>query len=125
MNDVDAVCSPITKSGAKPQNYASNRRLVTEDEIKNALLLAQAASTDESFLIVMRPTHVYKRFFVVNVYIANFDHIVILVCVYTFVLFLVLLLHYQLHFEKHSHLMGDPDWSVKNLWSVSNFGTKI
>lgn len=60
----DAVCSPITKSGAKPQNYASNRRLVTEDEIKNALLLAQAASTDESFLIVMRPTHVYKRFFV-------------------------------------------------------------
>lgn len=44
--------------------YTSNRRPVTEDEIKNTLLLAKAASTDESFVVVMRPSHVYKRFFV-------------------------------------------------------------
>ena len=71
MNDLPAVCSSITKSGAQAQKYVSNRRLVTEDEIKNALLLAQAALTDKSFLIVMRPTHLYKRFFVVNDLIAD------------------------------------------------------
>lgn len=46
--------------------YTSNRRPVTEDEIKNTYALAKAASTDDCFVVVMRPSHVYKRFFVVN-----------------------------------------------------------
>lgn len=44
--------------------YTSNRRPVTEDEIKNTYALAKAASTDDCFVVVMRPSHVYKRFFV-------------------------------------------------------------
>ncbi|KAL0017294.1 hypothetical protein SO802_004363 [Lithocarpus litseifolius] len=60
----DAECSPISKNLPQGPQYLSNRRLVSEDEIKNALLLAQAASSDDTYLVVMRPTHVYKRFFV-------------------------------------------------------------
>ncbi|KAK4599586.1 hypothetical protein RGQ29_009575 [Quercus rubra] len=60
----DAECSPIFKNSPQGPQYSSNRRLVSEDEIKNALLLAQAASSDDTYLVVMRPTHVYKRFFV-------------------------------------------------------------
>ncbi|KAL2318634.1 hypothetical protein Fmac_032510 [Flemingia macrophylla] len=44
--------------------YTSNRRPVTEDEIKKAHNLAQAARTHDSLVVVMRPSHVYKRFFV-------------------------------------------------------------
>ncbi|KAK7321719.1 hypothetical protein VNO77_32607 [Canavalia gladiata] len=46
------------------ESYSSNRRHVTESEINNALQLAQASCTNDSLLIVMRPTHVYKRFYV-------------------------------------------------------------
>ncbi|KAM3710511.1 hypothetical protein ACJW31_01G035100 [Castanea mollissima] len=63
LNTYDVECSPTIKNGAQGQQYASNRRLVTEDEIKDALLLAQAASSDDTYLAVMRPTHVYKKFF--------------------------------------------------------------
>ncbi|CAJ1972637.1 unnamed protein product [Sphenostylis stenocarpa] len=44
--------------------YISNRRPVTEDEIKNTLSLAQAERPEDSLVVVMRPSHVYKRFFV-------------------------------------------------------------
>lgn len=67
MSDSDAELTPINKNGSYRQQYQSNRRPITQDEIKNALHLAQEASSDETFLVVMRPTHVYKRFFVVNV----------------------------------------------------------
>ncbi|GAY39430.1 hypothetical protein CUMW_044310 [Citrus unshiu] len=43
--------------------FTSNRRPVTQDEKNNALLMAQAVSTTDSFTVVMRPTHVYKRFY--------------------------------------------------------------
>jgi len=52
---------------AAQEVYISNRRPVTDDEIKNALALAQASRTDDSLVVVMRPSHVYKRFFVVNI----------------------------------------------------------
>ncbi|TKY57765.1 B3 domain-containing protein REM16 [Spatholobus suberectus] len=57
--------SPVSavKSGTY-EVYTSNRRPVTEDETKNVYALAQAARTDDSLVIVMRPSHVYKRFFV-------------------------------------------------------------
>ncbi|KAM7266747.1 hypothetical protein ACFE04_004644 [Oxalis oulophora] len=50
----------LNKSG--PQ-YASNRRPVTETERVNTLHLAQAAVPDKGFLIVMKPTHVYRKFY--------------------------------------------------------------
>ncbi|XP_021896518.1 B3 domain-containing protein REM16-like isoform X1 [Carica papaya] len=43
--------------------FLSKRRPVTEDEKRNALHLAEAATTDEGFFVVMRPTCVYKKFF--------------------------------------------------------------
>ncbi|KAE9600057.1 hypothetical protein Lal_00045912 [Lupinus albus] len=65
---VDLVTDPEPASGSKSRtrdmSYTSNRRPVTEDEIKNALELAKAACTTGSLHIVMRPTHVYKRFYV-------------------------------------------------------------
>ncbi|KAF5445028.1 hypothetical protein F2P56_034111 [Juglans regia] len=64
VSDSDAELTPINKNGSYRQQYQSNRRSITQDEIKNALHLAQEASSDETFLVVMRPTHVYKRFFV-------------------------------------------------------------
>ena len=54
--------------------YISNRRPVTEDEIENAFALAQAARTDDSLVVVMRPSHVYKRFLVVNICLTMFLH---------------------------------------------------
>lgn len=47
--------------------FTSNRRPVTQDEKNNALLMAQAVSTTDSFTVVMRPTHVYKRFYMVSI----------------------------------------------------------
>ncbi|KAK9271015.1 hypothetical protein L1049_026603 [Liquidambar formosana] len=49
--------------GAHQLQYISNRRPVTEEEKEIALQMAQAASTSESFIVVMRPTHVYKRYY--------------------------------------------------------------
>ncbi|KAI4336932.1 hypothetical protein L6164_015402 [Bauhinia variegata] len=45
------------------QTYTSKRRPVTESEKTKALQLAQAACTNDSFSMVMRPTHVYKGFY--------------------------------------------------------------
>ncbi|KAE9588435.1 putative transcription factor B3-Domain family [Lupinus albus] len=53
----------VAQGAENIESYTSNRRPVTEHEINSALLLAQAASTNNSLLIVMRPTHVYKRFY--------------------------------------------------------------
>ncbi|CAI8618692.1 unnamed protein product [Vicia faba] len=43
--------------------YTSNRRPVTKNEIENTLQLAQAKCAKDTLLVTMRPTHVYKRFF--------------------------------------------------------------
>ncbi|KAG5543344.1 hypothetical protein RHGRI_016167 [Rhododendron griersonianum] len=43
--------------------YVSNRKPITEAEEENALKMARAASTPNSFMVVMRPTHVYRKFF--------------------------------------------------------------
>ncbi|KAK3015140.1 hypothetical protein RJ639_006290 [Escallonia herrerae] len=48
---------------AYPIQYVSKRRSVTEEEKERALQTAHAASTQASFLIVMRPSHVYKGFY--------------------------------------------------------------
>ncbi|KAL9330553.1 hypothetical protein ACSQ67_000163 [Phaseolus vulgaris] len=44
------------KSGSY-ELFISNRRPVTEDEIKNAFALAQAERTEDGLVIVMRPSH--------------------------------------------------------------------
>ncbi|CAK9178588.1 unnamed protein product [Ilex paraguariensis] len=46
-----------------PMQYVSKRRPVTEEEKEKALQMAKVASTKDSFLVVMRPSHVYKGFF--------------------------------------------------------------
>ncbi|XP_061365395.1 B3 domain-containing protein REM16-like isoform X1 [Gastrolobium bilobum] len=58
----EADSASVGKIGTS-ELYTSNRRPITEDEKKNALELAQAASSNDGFYVVMRPTHVYKRFF--------------------------------------------------------------
>ncbi|KAL2939458.1 B3 domain-containing protein REM16 [Bienertia sinuspersici] len=43
--------------------YVSKRRPVTEEEKQKALQMARKELTEGSFLVVLRPSHVYKKFF--------------------------------------------------------------
>ncbi|XP_054822867.1 B3 domain-containing protein REM16-like [Prosopis cineraria] len=43
---------------------ASSRRAMIDNAKKNTLQLAQAACTPDGFYVVMRPSHVYRRFYV-------------------------------------------------------------
>ncbi|XP_021742735.1 uncharacterized protein LOC110708817 [Chenopodium quinoa] len=45
------------------KEYMSNRRLVTEVEKEDALLRANLKQTEDSFIAVMQPTSVYRKFF--------------------------------------------------------------
>lgn len=65
-NDLDAEQNSIDGSGGYQVQYVSDRRTITEAEKEKALQLAHVALTSESFIVVMRPTHVYKRFYLVN-----------------------------------------------------------
>ncbi|XP_034895142.1 B3 domain-containing protein REM16 isoform X1 [Populus alba] len=47
--------------------YGSSRRMVTEQDKLNALRLAQTVQTNEGFVVVMKPTHVYRKFYMVQV----------------------------------------------------------
>lgn len=58
--------TPVKKIGSYVEHYVSNRRAITEGEKNNALKLAEAASSDAGFKVVMRPSHVYRRFFLVK-----------------------------------------------------------
>lgn len=49
-----------------PVIYESNRRPVTDEEKEKALQLANAAVTKGSCIVVMRPSHVYKGFYMVT-----------------------------------------------------------
>lgn len=54
--------------------YVSNRRSVSEDEKNYALQLAQAEISvlnNEGLLIIMKPSHVYSRFYVVNSFLSH------------------------------------------------------
>uniref|UniRef100_A0A5B7C9C3 Putative B3 domain-containing protein REM16-like n=1 Tax=Davidia involucrata TaxID=16924 RepID=A0A5B7C9C3_DAVIN len=59
----DAKQRSISRNVAYPLQFESNRRPVTEEEKEKALQMAHAASTKDSFIVVMRPSHVYKCFF--------------------------------------------------------------
>ncbi|CAI8584222.1 unnamed protein product [Vicia faba] len=60
---VSPKASPKVGSGTK-ELYTSNRRPVTKNEIENTLQLAQAKCAEDTLLVTMQATHVYKRFFV-------------------------------------------------------------
>ncbi|XP_050899629.1 B3 domain-containing protein Os02g0598200 isoform X4 [Lathyrus oleraceus] len=60
---VSPKASPKVGLGTK-ELYTSNRRPVTKNEIENTLQLAKATCAEDTLLVTMRPTHVYKRFFV-------------------------------------------------------------
>ena len=45
----------------------SSGRMVTEEDKLNALQLAQTAQTNEGFVVVMKPTHVYRKFYMVQI----------------------------------------------------------
>ncbi|KAL0351944.1 UNVERIFIED_CONTAM: B3 domain-containing protein REM16 [Sesamum calycinum] len=49
--------------GAQPLQLKSRRREVTEDEKQRAQQMAVAGSSENSFIVVMRASHVYKGFF--------------------------------------------------------------
>lgn len=49
------------------KDYVSNRRAVTEMEKNDALRRANQEQTENSFVVVMRPTCVYKRFYLVHI----------------------------------------------------------
>ncbi|KAI4321012.1 hypothetical protein MLD38_034436 [Melastoma candidum] len=53
----------ISKSPASYPIYKSNSRPVTVEEISSPYCRATDAVTSNGFLVVMRPTHVYKRFY--------------------------------------------------------------
>ncbi|EXB38618.1 B3 domain-containing protein REM16 [Morus notabilis] len=73
---VQVQVQPVTKSDAEhtptrrrgySMQYVSNRRPITEDEKDRAMKLAEAEiseSNNEGLLVVMKPTYVYKRFYV-------------------------------------------------------------
>ncbi|RDY10828.1 B3 domain-containing protein REM16, partial [Mucuna pruriens] len=66
VNGLEAAepVSAVKSGSGSYEVYTSNRRPVTDDEVKNTHALAQAARTEDSLVVVMRPSHVYKRFFV-------------------------------------------------------------
>jgi hypothetical protein len=47
--------------------YVSSTRMVTEEDKLNALRLAQTAQSNEGFVVVMKPTHVYRKFYMVQI----------------------------------------------------------
>ncbi|KMT08665.1 hypothetical protein BVRB_6g139410 [Beta vulgaris subsp. vulgaris] len=51
-----------TRKSYKGPCYISNRRPVTESEKSKAFAMACKSATNESFIVIMRPSHVYKRF---------------------------------------------------------------
>ncbi|GAB2218839.1 hypothetical protein Droror1_Dr00002071 [Drosera rotundifolia] len=53
--------NPSAKSS--PLKYASNRRAITEEEKAKAIKMAEQEFTDGSFMVIMPPSAVYKRFF--------------------------------------------------------------
>lgn len=48
-------------------HHARKGRKVTEEEKRNAMQLAARTVTENGFLILMKPTHVCGRFFMVNI----------------------------------------------------------
>ncbi|XP_057973365.1 B3 domain-containing protein REM16-like [Malania oleifera] len=61
--DSDGRQITINKNQANNVQYISNRRSVTEDEKEKALQAALSAPHKGGFAVVMRPSMVYKRFF--------------------------------------------------------------
>ncbi|KDP38418.1 hypothetical protein JCGZ_04343 [Jatropha curcas] len=61
--DVKPDIEHVSPSVVHDVPYISSRRLVTDEEKQNALQLAQAAITREGFMVVMKPTHVHRRFY--------------------------------------------------------------
>lgn len=62
ISDVQSLGQPVDTV-----HHARKGRKETEEEKRNAMQLAARAVTENGFLIVMKPTHVYGRFFVVNI----------------------------------------------------------
>ncbi|XP_050233959.1 B3 domain-containing protein REM16-like isoform X2 [Mercurialis annua] len=43
--------------------FISSRRLISDEEKENVVKLALTALTSEGFMVIMKPTHVYRRFY--------------------------------------------------------------
>ncbi|XP_023538425.1 B3 domain-containing protein REM16-like [Cucurbita pepo subsp. pepo] len=63
LSDSDEEATPVKKIGSYAEQYLSNRRAITEEDKNNALKLAEAASSNAGFKVIMRPSHVYRRFY--------------------------------------------------------------
>lgn len=67
-------CPDTVPAGTKyTEEYMSNRREVTQMEKQNALQRAKQQQTENSFIVVMRPTCVYRRFYLVIFPINSID----------------------------------------------------
>ncbi|KAF3446239.1 hypothetical protein FNV43_RR11418 [Rhamnella rubrinervis] len=67
--------TPNNGSEAYFTQYVSSRRPVTEEEKKEALISASRELDSESFMLVMRPSHVYKRFYVLMPSFWSMNHL--------------------------------------------------
>ncbi|CAN1163806.1 B3 domain-containing protein REM16 [Linum perenne] len=63
QKEQDVINTPLSFGVVHDAPYISLRKLVTEGEKKKALQLAQEAVTLEGFYVIMKPTHVYRKFF--------------------------------------------------------------
>lgn len=63
-----------------PKEYKSTRRAVTEKEKEDALLSALQEQTDASFTVVLPPSTVYRRFFLVITIIISSNRIYFYFC---------------------------------------------
>ncbi|XP_021742086.1 B3 domain-containing protein REM16-like isoform X2 [Chenopodium quinoa] len=63
MSSMKQVSRSVVSSEKECPEYVSNRRAVTEMEKADALLRANQEQTEKSFTVVMRPSSVYRRFY--------------------------------------------------------------
>lgn len=88
ISDVQSLGQPVDTV-----HHARKGREVTEEEKRNAVQLAARAVTENGFLVLMKPTHVYGRFFVVN----------LLPCIAFFFSFVIhMLFFFLLCFDSHN-----------------------
>lgn len=73
---------PVNENGAYFAQYISNRRPITEEEKRQTVALASAELDSEGFMIVMRPTNVYRRFYLVNYKPFSYSPLLAGVCVF-------------------------------------------
>ncbi|KAE8679890.1 AP2/B3-like transcriptional factor family protein, putative isoform 2 [Hibiscus syriacus] len=107
---------PVKRSlGGKELSTFPGKRVATQAEKMNVLLKAQEALTDEGFMVVMKPTHVDRKFYMVN-FIPELDRTLFYSSIVVFMYALFVQSSYTMML-KLSHVFGFVQ-SVPNAWVV-------